>query len=413
MKISVSMIALNEERYIARALSSCTFADEIVVVDGDSTDKTIEILQASDKVKIVHHPWQGHFGNQRQISLQHCTGDWVIRLDADEAFSRVFEERIRHLLENTHADVTAYGVRQCNLVGNECYYSHSADKFESIPRIWRNLSNVKWQDRIHESLTGFSGRILDWEAYVVHYGFLDKARFLKKARTYAQIPGSLVERAEDLVFRDYDFQPIPEQARVAPHVAPFSLNAGTPQKPKIAIVRGPHLDIDEIRSYAPLGEAFDIAVYTTCPLPFELSNTGIQVLRLPDDPHVATAMAGLEYALFDADVLYVPQIVWPYSYQAIRIKEKFGQKVIALQTDTVPFAHEKNEALKKLIQYNRPLVDMFVAASDCARDALLIEGVARQKIAVVPTGIDPKAGQAWDLGLLEALKSFYPAILST
>jgi glycosyltransferase involved in cell wall biosynthesis len=117
MKISVSMIALNEEDNIARALSSCGFSDEIVVVDGGSTDHTLEILQSHDKVKVVHHPWNGHFGNQRQFGLQHCTGDWVIRLDADEAFSQLFEERIRHLLNLTPEEVVAYGVRQCNLVG--------------------------------------------------------------------------------------------------------------------------------------------------------------------------------------------------------------------------------------------------------------------------------------------------------
>ena len=72
MKISVSMIALNEKNFIARALSSCTFADEIVVVDGGSTDGTVQILQSHSKVKLIHHPWDNHFGRQREISLRHC-----------------------------------------------------------------------------------------------------------------------------------------------------------------------------------------------------------------------------------------------------------------------------------------------------------------------------------------------------
>ena len=380
------MIALNEEDYIARALSSCAFADEIVVVDGGSTDHTLEILQSHDRVKIVHHPWNGHFGNQRQLSLQHCTGDWVIRLDADEAFSHLFEERIRDLLNHTPKDVVAYGVKQCNLVGNESYYSRSADRYECTPRIWRNQSQIRWEAEIHESLRGLTGRILDWETYVVHYGFLDKTRFLQKAQTYAQIPGSLVNSPEDLVFRDYDFQPVPEQAKVAPHVPPFSSPATGRTKARIAIVRGSHLELDEIRSYAPLQETFDLTLYTTCPPTAEPLAVGMPVIYLPKDPRVSTAMAGLEYALFDADIIYTAQIVWPYTYQLINVKEKFGKKLVALQTDDTPFAHEENEALKRLKEYNRPLVDVFVAVTNQAREALLMEGVAPGKIVVIPVG---------------------------
>jgi hypothetical protein len=388
------MIALNEEKFIARALSSCTFADEIVVVDGGSTDRTIDLLQSHAKVKIVHHSWEGHFGNQRQMSLQHCTGNWVIRLDADEVFSEMFAENIKGLLERTGDDVAGYRIRQCNLVGNENYYSKSADKFESIPRIWRNERGIRWESAIHESLTGFSGRILDWDIYVVHYGFLDKFRYLEKARRYSETAGSLVNRVEDLVYRDYDFQPVPERAKVASHVAPYSIYGQRHSKPRIAMVRGPHLNLPEMRSLASLQEIFDLTVFTTCLPPADLRDDGIPIVTLPKDPMVATAMAGLEYALFDTDIIFVTQIVWPYTYQAIMAKQKFGKKVVALQTDDVPFAYEANEALKKLKEYNRPNVDAFVAVTDKARDALLVEGVPSEKITVIPVGFYGRNGEA-------------------
>ena len=388
MKISISMIALNEEHFIARALSSCRFADEIVVVDGGSMDRTIEILQAHPKVKVVRHPWKGHFGHQRQVSLQHCSGDWVIRLDADEAFALAFEEEIIALLNRTPEEVEAYRVRQCNLVGNESFFSKSADTFESTPRIWRNRSAIKWQSAIHESLTGFSGTILDWDAYVVHYGFLNRSRFLEKAQKYSEISGSLVNRSEDLVFRDYDFQPVPEKAMVGKHVPPYLLPEHSSGKPRVAVVRGPHLNMSEIHALAPLQEMFDITVYTTRQPAEDTGKSDPPIVCLPKDPRVATAMAGLEYALFDADIVYVPEIVWPYAYQAIMAKEKFGKAAVALQREVVPFAHEENEALRKLKHASREMVDVFVAESEEARDALLIEGVPREKIAVIPMGVN-------------------------
>src|SRR3989337_3918753 len=177
MKISVSMITLNEGENIARALSSCTFADEIVVVDGGSTDDTLDILRSHKKVVLIQQPWEGHFGKQRQSSLDNCTGDWVVRLDADEAFSNLIEENIRTLLESTPPDIAGYFIRQCNLIGDERYYSKNADDHENIPRIWRNLRVARWEGHVHEQLTGLEGRLAKyWDAYVVHYGLLDKKR---------------------------------------------------------------------------------------------------------------------------------------------------------------------------------------------------------------------------------------------
>ena len=198
MKISVSMITLNEARHIERALSSCTFADEIVVVDGGSTDGTIEILKSFEKVKIIEHPWNGHFGEQRQISLEHCSGDWIVRLDADEVFSEEFEKGIRALLESTPPEVVGYRVRKCNLVGNEHFYARNHDRFEDTPRIFRRLPGVRWVKHVHEIPVGLDGKIENWDVYIIHYNIIDKDRFKKKGIFYSKIPDSGFNKPEDL-----------------------------------------------------------------------------------------------------------------------------------------------------------------------------------------------------------------------
>jgi glycosyltransferase involved in cell wall biosynthesis len=83
--ISAFMICKNEERVIERALNSLRWADELVIVDGHSTDKTVEIARRFTD-KIVQREWT-NFGEQRNFALNKLTKPWVFFLDADEVCS--------------------------------------------------------------------------------------------------------------------------------------------------------------------------------------------------------------------------------------------------------------------------------------------------------------------------------------
>ena len=388
MKISVSMIALNEEKNMARALSSCGFADEIVVVDGGSTDSTLDILRAHDKVVLIQHPWENHFGKQRQVSLDHCTGEWVIRLDPDEAFSREFEDNIRNLLSSTSPDVIGYNIRQCNLVGNENFYSKTYDNFETNPRIWRHVPAIKWEQQIHEILGGLYGRIGQWDVYVVHYGFLDKKRYRQKGEYYSQLKESGFEDPDELYFREYDIQRRPLRAAVAPYVPAYSIEETLDGLPEVAIVRGPNLNKWEVQNYEPLSDKFNITLYSNDSPCFDLTHIKLPVVKLPSNTEDRAYMKGLEFELFDKDIIYTADITWMFTYQAVIAKHKFGKKVIALEWENIPFAHEENEIVRDIKQLNRNLVDVFVAVTKRAKDALLLEGVPEDKIVVIPMGID-------------------------
>ncbi|MBI5057050.1 MAG: glycosyltransferase [Nitrospirae bacterium] len=388
MRISVSMIALNEERNMARALSSCGFADEIVVVDGGSTDGTLDILRAHDRVVLVQHPWEDHFGKQRQVSLDHCTGEWVIRLDPDETFSSEFESNIRNLLSSTPPDVTGYNIRQCNLVGNENFYSKTFDNFETNPRIWRNLPVLRWEQQIHEILGGLYGRIGQWDVYVVHYGFLDKERYRQKGKYYSQLKESGFENPDELYFREYDIQRRPARAAVAPYVPAYNTEESFEGLPKIAIVRGPNLNQWEMQNYGPLSDKFNITLYSNDSPNFDLTHINLPVVKLPSHSEDRAYMKGLEFELFDKDIIYTADITWMFTSQSVIAKHKFGKKVIALEWENIPFAHEENEIVRDIKQLNRDLVDVFVAVTKRAKDALLLEGVPEDKIVVIPMGID-------------------------
>jgi glycosyltransferase involved in cell wall biosynthesis/2-polyprenyl-3-methyl-5-hydroxy-6-metoxy-1,4-benzoquinol methylase len=388
MKISVSMIAMNEEKNMARALSSCSFADEIVVVDGGSTDSTLNILRAHEKVVLIQHPWEDHFGKQRQVSLEHCTGEWVIRLDPDEAFSREFESNIRNLLSSTSPDVIGYNIRQCNLVGNENFYSKTYDNFETNPRIWRNLPVIRWEQQIHEILGGLYGRIGQWDVYVVHYGFLDKNRYRQKGEYYSQLKESGFENPDELYFREYDIQQRPFRAATAPYVPAYNTEESLEGMPEVAIIRGPNLNQWEVQNYEPLSDKFNITLYSNDNPAFDLTHINLPVVKLPSHPEDRAYMKGLEFELFDKDIIYTADITWMFTYQAVIAKHKFGKKVIALEWENIPFAHEESEIVRDIKQLNRNLVDVFVAVTKRAKDALLLEGVPGDKIVVIPMGID-------------------------
>src|SRR2546423_10312852 len=82
MSIPVSLSAKDEEQNIRRTLESVKWADEIVLVDSGSTDRTCEIAREYG-AKIFYEEWKG-FSAQKNSSIEKCTGDWVLSLDADE-----------------------------------------------------------------------------------------------------------------------------------------------------------------------------------------------------------------------------------------------------------------------------------------------------------------------------------------
>src|SRR3989344_1963142 len=108
MKLTVALATFNEEENIKRCLSSVKeIADEIVVVDGTSSDKTVEIArQFGAKVFIKDNPTMFHINKQKAIDLSN--GDWVLQLDADERVSAKLSEEIKKIIKMTDPEIEGY-----------------------------------------------------------------------------------------------------------------------------------------------------------------------------------------------------------------------------------------------------------------------------------------------------------------
>jgi glycosyltransferase involved in cell wall biosynthesis len=96
--LSVAIIAGNEEKKIGDCLESVKWADEIIVVDSESTDRTVEIAKRyTDKVFI--RKWEG-YAPQKQFAIDQATCDWILSLDADERVSPELKDEILKILES-------------------------------------------------------------------------------------------------------------------------------------------------------------------------------------------------------------------------------------------------------------------------------------------------------------------------
>jgi glycosyltransferase involved in cell wall biosynthesis len=106
------MIARNEEENLGRTLESVRWADEIVIVDSGSTDRTPEIAKSFGARHVFHRDFRGH-PEQKNVAMDLCTSDWILLLDADEVVSAELRQEIERVLRDPQ--FSAYWVPRRNL----------------------------------------------------------------------------------------------------------------------------------------------------------------------------------------------------------------------------------------------------------------------------------------------------------
>ena len=111
-KISVTIICRNEEKNIEECIRGVLWADEIVVIDAFSTDKTVEIASKFN-VRIIQNEWLG-YAKQREFALSKCNNDWVFSIDADERCTPELEKEIEDTLNSSSNKFSGFKIPRKN-----------------------------------------------------------------------------------------------------------------------------------------------------------------------------------------------------------------------------------------------------------------------------------------------------------
>ncbi|HVE88625.1 MAG TPA: glycosyltransferase family 2 protein [Burkholderiaceae bacterium] len=186
-RLSVAIITLNEERNLAECLVSAAFADEIVVVDGGSRDRTCEIARAAGARVIDAPDWQG-FGIQKNRAIDACAGEWVLSIDADERIPRALREEILATLRDSAFDV--YEMPRSSYYCGR-FMRHSGWWPDHVQRLFRRGSARFSAAPVHESLeTG--KRVGRLNHPIEHWSYRTMEQVLDKVNHYSSLSAPVV-----------------------------------------------------------------------------------------------------------------------------------------------------------------------------------------------------------------------------
>ncbi len=162
-EISLCMIVKNEEKVLGRCLESARgLADEIVIVDTGSTDRTVEIARQYTSL-VYEIPWRDDFAQARNFSFSKAGKDYCMWLDADDIFSEENRKRFLELkqgMDGTEDVVMMKYAAGFDEAGNPAFTYYRE-------RILRNHAGFTWKGRVHEAIAP-RGKVVYWDAAVFH-----------------------------------------------------------------------------------------------------------------------------------------------------------------------------------------------------------------------------------------------------
>lgn len=181
--LSIVIIARNEEANLRRCLESVAWADEIVLVDSGSSDRTVNIAREF-KAKVIDRPFSG-YGPAKKEAVSNATSDWILSIDADEEVSPLLREEIQSILATEDAPLAGYFVRRKTLFLGR-WIKHCGWYPDYILRFFRRSKGDFNDAVVHEKVI-LDGPIGKLQGELLHYSYPTLEDYLRKSNWYTTL----------------------------------------------------------------------------------------------------------------------------------------------------------------------------------------------------------------------------------
>ena len=202
--VSVNIICKNEEKNVEDCLKSVLWADEIVVVDGESNDNTVEIAKRyTDKVFI--NKWEG-FAKQRNFALGKSTKDWVLVLDADERCSPELKYEILSTLDSNDLIFKGFKLPRRNFFLGK-WIKHGGWYPGYQLRLFNRL-NVSISERLVHEGYEINGETGTMKSDIIHHTVQSVFEFMNRINRYSDLQSEEKAIRRNVGFMDIFIQPV-------------------------------------------------------------------------------------------------------------------------------------------------------------------------------------------------------------
>ena len=192
MNLSAVILTRNEEKNIKDCIKSLAFCDEVIVVDDNSQDNTVEIVEVLG-AKVYKRALSNDFSAQRNFGLRKATGMWVLFIDADERVTPALRSEIIQLINDPTLSYSGFTFRRHDFIwGKELKHGDMAygllKKFLWNVKLLRlaKKSSGKWKRKVHETWD-VSGPTRELNSPLLHYPHQTISEFIKDINNFSTL----------------------------------------------------------------------------------------------------------------------------------------------------------------------------------------------------------------------------------